>query len=173
MAERDVKMKIKDLGSDDGSNAEEEEREEEGLYVMPWLGALLEKLSVTFWETVALDCPLSHGELFAGTGAATRSLFDILGESNIRPVWCVDCARRSKAFVLSNLSPEHWYGNVDDLLQSKPAHCGVCNGPCSVKDTEELDIVTAGFPCQPFSPQNHHRFSYLIIIINKLLRFLL
>ena len=52
--------------------------------------------------------------------------------------------------------PEHHYHDVHELLKLDSCYCMIHQRRC-LPPTESVDLLVAGFPCQPYSRQNNKR----------------
>jgi len=78
---------------------------------------------------------LKHVDLFAGTGA-----FTLACQGYYETVFANDCSKHAEKLYRLNYSTPFILGKLEDLpLESYKALTG------------EVDLLTAGFPCQPFS----------------------
>src|SRR3990167_8343884 len=85
-----------------------------------------------------MNCKLTHGSLFAGIGG-----FDLGFErAGIKTVWQVEKDARCRQWLAHNFPRAQRFTKVQD--------CGAYNLPT-------VDVISAGFPCQPASTAGKRR----------------
>ena len=114
----------------------------------------LQYISLSGGIEVILDDKVRIATVFSGGEAPIAAAEELVGESNIRHVWGCDNAKGSEKFVLANFQPEHWYRELDEFVSSSSPRCSICDGPCTAKSDEDIDILIAGFNCHPFNSRH-------------------
>ena len=88
---------------------------------------------------------------------ALRQLLACAGKGACVHHASVDHDPMAMKFVMANCRPKHFFRKTRDFLMPDSL-CSVCNAQCSALH-EEVDILTGGFPCKPFSSLNLHRWT--------------
>ena len=105
-------------------------------------------LGTQFFQHMTLENPLLVGSFFAGTSAPVHALRKLVGAHNFIDLVAADKEPDSQQFLQVNFRPKHLYGDLLVALRQKVADCLICDRPCDVVHTQQLDILTAGFPCK-------------------------
>ena len=87
---------------------------------------------------------------------ALRKVLSSLGEDACEHHASIEHDSSAKKFIMANSPPKHLFKKYAALLEKDP-FCSVCDAPCSAL-MEEVDVLTGGFPCKPFSNLNMHRW---------------
>ena len=102
--------------------------------------------------------PLLVGGIGSGTESPVRGLQQMLGEENVQHFLSCERSTHARKFILQNFDPPHFYKDVVPFSEGR----GICKcglGQSCESWKQPLDIVTAGFPCKPFSGLNIRRWT--------------
>lgn len=88
---------------------------------------------------------------------ALRQLLRNAGQDVCNHHASVEHDAAAKAFIMANSPPMHFFEKTHSFLVPE-SFCSMCNAQCSALH-DEVDVLTGGFPCKPFSGLNLHRWT--------------
>ena len=103
------------------------------------------------------DKPVRIGTMCSGTDSCILAGQQLLTSNNVVHVYSIENGRCAQRFLFENFAPLHFYDDVCNTRRPT-MHCSKYDSLCSAYK-EEVDLLVAGFPCQPFSVTKECRFA--------------
>ena len=122
---------------------------------------LQEVWSCLKWSVSDSTCrKIRFGTACSGSGAPTLVLRAMVGHGNVQELVSSEKNPSAAHALLLNAQPEHCHSDLFHQVRQPKAFCYCCNKLCpSPSTSSDLDIMVAGFPCNPNSVMNKDRYA--------------
>jgi hypothetical protein len=103
---------------------------------------------------------IRFGTACSGSGAPTLVLRAMVGNANVQELVSSEKNPAAAHSLLLNTQPEHCHADLFHQTRHPKAFCYCCNKLCpSPSASFDLDLMVAGFPCNPNSVMNKDRYA--------------